>query len=166
MTVPNANWTTVSGSDADCASDSSRSSAASARPPIASRIASLITTVHPGEGWRAFQFFGYAFLLLVSYYTLKTIREPLLLAGGSAELKSYAYATIASVFCVMVPFYGVLFRRSDARQLTRRITVLCIATLGSSISRSGRRRHRIRLLRLGRRVWSDDHCAVLGARRS
>jgi AAA family ATP:ADP antiporter len=130
MTVPNANWTTVSGSDDDWASDSSRSSAPSARPSIATRLAGLITTVHPGEGWRACQFFGYAFLLLVSYYTLKTTREPLLLAGGSAELKSYAFAAIACVLCVMVPFYGVLFRRSDARQLTRRITVFCMATLG------------------------------------
>ena len=85
--------------------------------------------MHPGEGKRALQFFGYAFLLLVCYYTLKTVREPLLLAGGSAELKSYAYAVIASVLCVMVPLYGALFRRSNTEQLVRRVTAFCIATL-------------------------------------
>jgi AAA family ATP:ADP antiporter len=127
MTVLNANSTTA-GSKAD-GIDLSPSYSAHARPSIAARCVGLITTVHPGEGKRALQFFAYAFLLLVCYYTQKTVREPLLLAGGSAELKSYAYAAIASVLCVMVPLYGVLFRRSNTQQLVRRITAFCIATL-------------------------------------
>ena len=37
-------------------------------------------------------FFTYALLMMMGYYILKTIREPLLLTGMSAEVKSYAYA--------------------------------------------------------------------------
>ncbi len=128
MTVPNADCTTASGSKTD-GTDPRPSSSAHPRPSIAAKFVGLITTVHPGEGKRAMQFFGYAFLLLVCYYTLKTVREPLLLAGGSAELKSYAYAAIAAVLCVMVPFYGELYRRSNPQQLVRRITTFCIVTL-------------------------------------
>ena len=128
MTVPNADCTTVSGSEGE-GIDLRPSSSARARPSIAAKLVGSITTVHPGEGKRALQFFGYAFLLLVCYYTLKTIREPLLLADGSAELKSYAYAAIACVLCAMVPLYGALFRRSNTQQLVRRITAFCVATL-------------------------------------
>jgi AAA family ATP:ADP antiporter len=35
------------------------------------------------------------FLLLMAYYILKTVREPLILLAGGAELKSYAAAAQA-----------------------------------------------------------------------
>jgi len=129
MIVPNATWTSVAKSATDRGSDTSPTTAASARASIARRCVAWITTVHPGEGKRVLGFVSYAFLLLVCYYLLKTIREPLLLDRGSAELKSYAYAAIACVLLVVVPLYGALFRRSDTRQLTQRITVFCVAAL-------------------------------------
>ncbi|HEY5567351.1 MAG TPA: hypothetical protein VIM81_08925, partial [Gammaproteobacteria bacterium] len=61
------------------------------------RCLGLFATVRRGEGTSAVLFFAYAFVLLFSYYVLKTLREGLLLEGGSAELKSYAYAVIALV---------------------------------------------------------------------
>jgi len=46
------------------------------------------------------------FLLLVGYYVLKTVREPLILMAGGAELKSYAAAAQALTLIVYVPVYG------------------------------------------------------------
>ncbi|HEX6993217.1 MAG TPA: MFS transporter [Gammaproteobacteria bacterium] len=93
------------------------------------RWLSLCASVRAGEGASVLLFFAYAFLLLVCYYVLKTIREPLLLTDGSAELKSYAYAAIAAVLLVLVPLYGVLFRRTGRRQLVRAVTVVFIGCL-------------------------------------
>src|SRR5690606_13326923 len=89
----------------------------------------LCTTVRAGEGTSTLLFFVYAFLLLVCYYVLKTIREPLLLTNGSAELKSYACGAIAAVLLVLVPLYGVLFRRTGRRQLVRAVTAVVVAGL-------------------------------------
>ena len=41
------------------------------------------------------------FLLLVGYYVLKTVREPLILIAGGAELKSYAAAAQAAALIVL-----------------------------------------------------------------
>ena len=57
-------------------------------PSLAERGLGLFTKVRPGEGRCALLFFAYAFVLLVAYSILRTSREPLLLANGSAELQS------------------------------------------------------------------------------
>jgi AAA family ATP:ADP antiporter len=67
-------------------------------------------------------FFTYALLMMVSYYILKTIREPLLLTGSSAEMKSYAYAVTALLLLILIPFYGWVFRHTRKQQLTRYVT--------------------------------------------
>jgi AAA family ATP:ADP antiporter len=104
-------------------------STGASRPSLLERGLGLFTTVRAGEGASALLFFAYAFLMLVAYYILRTIREPLLLGNGSAELKSYACAAIAGVLLVLVPFYSVLFRRTDRHQLIRWVTVLFAAQL-------------------------------------
>ncbi len=76
-------------------------------------------------------FFGYAFLLLVTYYILRTLREPLLLTSASAEVKTYASAAAAVVLVVLVPLYGVAFRRADRSQLVRWVTGVFVGTLGA-----------------------------------
>ena len=40
------------------------------------------------SSWRTFALSASAFALLCGYYMLKTLREPLLLATGGAELKA------------------------------------------------------------------------------
>lgn len=75
-------------------------------------------------------FFSHAFLLLVCYYVLKTVREPLLLTGGSAALKSYAYATVAVVLLVLVPLYGVVVRRVGKSRVAIWTTLFFVANLG------------------------------------
>jgi len=71
---------------------------------------SLLAQLRPGEGKAVLMFFSYGFLVMFSYYMLKTLREPLLLTKATAETKSYAYALVASLLLIIVPLYGMLFR--------------------------------------------------------
>jgi AAA family ATP:ADP antiporter len=51
------------------------------------------------------------FLLLESYYVLKTVRESLILGQGSAELKSYLAGGQVVVLTIVVPLYARLVAR-------------------------------------------------------
>ena len=95
------------------------------------RFLGWIATLRPGEGRCVVLFFAYAFLLLVCYYVLKTVREPLLLEGGSAALKSYATAVVALVLLVFVPLYGVVFRRATKNRIVCGTTIFFVASLGA-----------------------------------
>ncbi len=99
------------------------------RTPL-ERFLGLLTLLRPGEGRSVALFFLFAFLLLVAYYILKTLREPLLLVHDQAEMKSYAYATVAGILLVLIPFYGFIFRRTRKSQLTRWVTAFFISNLG------------------------------------
>jgi AAA family ATP:ADP antiporter len=76
-------------------------------------------------------FFSYAFLVLVSYYIVRTLREPLLLVDASAEIKAYASAAGALALSLLVPLYAVAFRRTNRNQLVRWVTGFFIVTLGA-----------------------------------
>lgn len=56
-------------------------------------------------------------VLLVAYYVMKTVREPLVLATGGAELKSYAAAVQAGLLVGFVPAYGWLTSRVSRGKL-------------------------------------------------
>lgn len=98
------------------------------RTPL-ERFLGHFTVLRPGEGRSVVLFFLTAFLILVAYYILKTLREPLLLVDATAEMKSYAYATIALILLVLIPLYGKLFRRTRKRQLSRWVTVFFLLNL-------------------------------------
>ena len=88
-----------------------------------------ITKLRSREAAATVLFGSYAFLLLVCYYVVKLLREPLLLVGGSAEQKSYAHAAIALALMVLVPLYGALFRRTSRITLVRSITMFFAVNL-------------------------------------
>jgi AAA family ATP:ADP antiporter len=67
---------------------------------------SLFTDVRPGEGATALLMLVNVFLLLVCYSVIKTAREPLILLGGGAEVRSYAAAGQAVVLMAFVPLYS------------------------------------------------------------
>jgi ATP:ADP antiporter, AAA family len=69
------------------------------------------------------------FVLLTSYYILKTVREPLILAGGGAELKSYTAAGQALLLFVAVPLYSWLVNKMDRLVLINRLTLFFISNL-------------------------------------
>jgi AAA family ATP:ADP antiporter len=70
------------------------------------RALRLFGDVRAGEGLIVLLMALNVFLLLVAYYVLKTVREPLILASGGAELKSYAAAFQALTLIAYVPLYG------------------------------------------------------------
>ncbi len=69
------------------------------------------------------------FLLLVGYYILKTVREPLVLATGGAEMKSYAAAAQALVLMGFIPLYGRLASRVGRLSLITRVLLFFIANV-------------------------------------
>ena len=62
---------------------------------------------------------GNIFLLLVCYSVIKTVREPLILLGGGAEVRSYAAAGQALLLMGFVPLYS-WFAAGRSRQAARR----------------------------------------------
>ena len=69
------------------------------------------------------------FLLLTSYYILKVVREPLILTGGGAELKSYTAAAQAVLLIFLVPAYSSLANRVNRILLIGIVTLFFIANL-------------------------------------
>jgi ATP:ADP antiporter, AAA family len=92
--------------------------ASSSRAPgLLERTLSLFSDVRPGEAGTAVLLLLNLFLLLVGYYVLKTVREPLILATGGAEMKAYASAGQALSLMGFVPLYGWLASRVDRLRL-------------------------------------------------
>ena len=73
--------------------------------------------VRAGEGVTVLLMFLNIHFLLGAYYILKTVREPLILTGGGAELKSYAAAFQAVVLIAYVPLYGWVASRLPRQKL-------------------------------------------------
>jgi ATP:ADP antiporter, AAA family len=70
-----------------------------------------------------------AFLLLTAYYLLKTVREPLILLQGGAEVKLYARAGQALIMAVFVHFYGELARYVGRMKLLGIVFLFFISNL-------------------------------------
>jgi AAA family ATP:ADP antiporter len=93
------------------------------------RFLSLFTRVNPGEGFAVLLLTTNVFLLLGCYYILKTVREPLILAEGSAELKAYAAAAQAALLFVVIPVYGWLASRMDRMRFISVSSLFFVFTL-------------------------------------
>lgn len=91
------------------------------------KMLGLFAKLKPGEGRSVFYFMTYGFLVMFSYYMLKTLREPLLLSKASAETKSYAYAVIALILLFVVPAYGAIYQRIPKQQLSLWISGILLA---------------------------------------
>jgi AAA family ATP:ADP antiporter len=88
-----------------------------AAPGVLDRVLRLFSDVRPGEAGTAVLLLLNLFLLLVGYYVLKTVREPLILATGGAEMKAYASAGQAVTLMAFVPLYSWLASRVDRLKL-------------------------------------------------
>ena len=94
-------------------------------PPRASgieRFLNLFTDVRAGEARTALLLALNVFLILMSYYMLKTVREALILSEGSAELKSYLSAGQVVVLAFAVPYYGRLVAAFPRMKLINVVT--------------------------------------------
>jgi len=75
-----------------------------------------LSRVRPGEGLQAVMLLACVFLLLTSYYMMKTAREGMILQGGAfgldgAEVKSYSAAGMALLLIGVVRAYSALANR-------------------------------------------------------
>lgn len=101
------------------------------------RLIRIFGDVHPGEGRMVLLMFLNVYFLLMAYYILKTVREPLILATGGAELKSYAAAFQAIVLVAYVPFYGWLAGRLPRQKLLVYVVLgfaICIVLFAGALS--------------------------------
>jgi AAA family ATP:ADP antiporter len=73
--------------------------------------------VQPGEAVGAAAMMLGSFLLLSAYYLLKTVREPLILLQGGAEMKLYARAAQAVLMVGVVQIYGEIAKRVGRMKL-------------------------------------------------
>ncbi|HEY0252097.1 MAG TPA: Npt1/Npt2 family nucleotide transporter [Kofleriaceae bacterium] len=71
------------------------------------------------------------FTLLLSYYVLKVVREPLILLGGGAELKSYASAGQTILLLGVVPAFGWLASRVSRIRL---LTIMQLIFIGCLVA--------------------------------
>ena len=101
-------------------------------PPAGSaldRALKIFGDVRPGEGRHALLLFFNIFLLLLAYYILKTVREPLILTTGGAQLKSYAAGAQAAVLLGYVPLYGLLVSRLSRNRLIVTVVLAFVACI-------------------------------------
>src|SRR5215475_5287322 len=93
------------------------------------RALSLFADVHAGEGVTAVLMLSNIFLLLICYSVIKTVREPLILLGGGAEVRSYAAAGQALLLMGFVPLYSWFASRVDRVKLLVGGTVAFVACI-------------------------------------
>ena len=93
------------------------------------RALSVFTEVKAGEGVTALLMLANVFLLLVCYSILKTVREPLILLGGGAEVRSYAAAGQALLLIGFVPLYSWFSARVNRAKLLAGMGLFFIAGL-------------------------------------
>jgi ATP:ADP antiporter, AAA family len=78
--------------------------------PIESLLG-LFGEVRPGEAVVVLLMTANLFLILTAYYLLKVAREPLILLGGGAEVKSYSAVGQAVLLVVVANVYGTIAAR-------------------------------------------------------
>src|SRR4051812_1868953 len=89
----------------------------------------LFADVRPGEAATALLLTPNVFILLTAYYLLKVAREPLILLGGGAEVKSYASVGQSLLLVFVTTGYGWLASRVGRLALITWITAIFIVNL-------------------------------------
>jgi AAA family ATP:ADP antiporter len=85
--------------------------------------------VRRGEGATGTLLIVTLFLILGGYYVCKTVREPLILTGGGAEMKAYASGLQALALMAFVPAYSWLAARVSRLTLVISVTLFFVANL-------------------------------------
>ena len=93
------------------------------------RALAVFADVRAGEGLTALLMLANIFLLLVCYSIIKTVREPLILLGGGAEVRSYAAAGQAILLMGFVPLYSWVASKVRRMTLVIGATVFFIACI-------------------------------------
>lgn len=89
-------------------------------------LLSLFTEVRSGEAKMALLMSLNIFLILTSYLIAKVVREPLILGGGGAELKSYASVFQVVILLGAVQLFGWLASNLSRRKLINYVTLFFV----------------------------------------
>jgi ATP:ADP antiporter, AAA family len=93
------------------------------------RFTGLFTDIRRGEGATVILLMLNLFVLLTAYLIIKTVREPLILIGGGAEVKSYAAAGHVLLLLVIIPIYGLIAGKVDRIKLINYVNLFFISNL-------------------------------------
>ena len=93
------------------------------------RFLRLFSDVRSGESVTVLLMLVNIFLVLVCYYVIKTIREPLILVEGGAVWKSYSSAGQAMVLMAFIPLYGWFSSRVDRFKLIVGVTLFFVVNI-------------------------------------
>lgn len=93
------------------------------------RFLGLFANVRGGEGVTVLLLALNVFILLLLYYIIKTVREPLISASGGAKAASYSSAGQAILLLGAVPLYAALVSRFSRRRLISIVTLFFVACL-------------------------------------
>ncbi len=96
------------------------------RAPL-ERVLSLFADVRGGEAGNTLLLTLSIFLILTSYYIGKVVREPLILAGGGAELKAYSSALQAITLVPLMSLYAWMVAKFNRRKLLMSVTIFFAA---------------------------------------
>jgi ATP:ADP antiporter, AAA family len=96
---------------------------------LADRLLRPFGDVRRGEGITTGLLLFTLFLILCGYYVCKTVREPLILTSGGAEVKTYASAFQALALMAVVPAYSWLAARVSRLTLITTVTLIIVASL-------------------------------------
>ena len=91
------------------------------RHEVLGRLLFSITGLRQREALSALMLAANVFLLLGSYYVLKTVREAWILNEGGAAVKSYSAAGQALLLLAVIPAYGYVASRVNRLQLISRV---------------------------------------------
>jgi len=93
------------------------------------RLLRVFGDVRSGEAGTALLLLLNIFLILGGYQVCKVAREPLILATGGAELKSYASAGQAVVLMFFIPLYSWFASKVDRARLIFGVTLFFIVNI-------------------------------------
>ena len=93
------------------------------------RALRLFGDVRAGEGATVLLMCVNVALLLIAYYVLKTVREPLILMAGGAELKTYASAAQAFTLVFYVPLYGWAAQQMPRQRFLAAVILFFVACI-------------------------------------
>src|SRR4051812_47056668 len=105
-----------------------RDDASQAKRGLLDKVLNVFAETHAGEGNSAILLALSVFFLLVSYYLVKTAREPLILESG-AEIKSYASVGQTLLLIPVTYLYGLLSHRVGRIKLITIVTLLFASNL-------------------------------------
>jgi len=93
------------------------------------RFLGLFSDIRPGESGTVILLLVNIFLVLACYYIIKTTREPLILLGGGAEVKSYSAGGQAVVMMLFIPLYGWFASRVNRKVLIFSVTIMFVVMI-------------------------------------